>query len=544
MGHKISKEQIDPSVKDHIMSFVGDINELETDEKSNIISAVNSLITDRVSDNVNMSKLANSIGTLVTASDNIDEVVTKVDDLTSQFKSKLLGLGVYIESSDRFKSLIEKVATLTVGDGSNLQFATGACELDQTYESGNATFNFTESLSFTPTYFFARIPEVGFTVDPIEGTYIRNLILTNFLDYDKRPQPANVTTTHITISNVTNTGFTISLGSGESISGYLLSDETISSAIDWYAIGVGEGEDDTALRDSLASILIDEGVEVADTDTMADLIIKVDEEFDRKNSRGSLDIISAAELPATGVENQICVISSNPTDNIIISSDSNDQVSSSIYCSLSYNPGNVVYTVNSGNMTVKYNMLFFNQDGNILSSYIYENGKWNQFTLNRIFLMENGYMVNEAVFGGLLKTDTNYIYDLIYSAGSGLSAVASNSDFTFFISSNNMVDFNNFNYVAIELTADLDLNGSGNYEYGTIYVSSTTTRIRGSSYTSSIDSLTSKQDTTTPQTYYTDGVYNYYTFDISSWASIGYFTIFFGNTTYTPYTRIRNIYLY
>ena len=48
MGHKISKEQIDPGVKDHIMSFVGDVNELETEANTDIISAVNSLIVDRV----------------------------------------------------------------------------------------------------------------------------------------------------------------------------------------------------------------------------------------------------------------------------------------------------------------------------------------------------------------------------------------------------------------------------------------------------------------------------------------------------------------
>ena len=62
MGHKISKEQIDPGVKDHIMSFVGDINELETDDKSNIINAVNSLMVDRVDNAENMGKLANAIG--------------------------------------------------------------------------------------------------------------------------------------------------------------------------------------------------------------------------------------------------------------------------------------------------------------------------------------------------------------------------------------------------------------------------------------------------------------------------------------------------
>ena len=42
---------------------------------------------------------------------------------------------------------------------------------------------------------------------------------------------------------------------------------------------------------------------------MASLITKVD------GISGGLDIISATELPANGRENQICVITDNPTDN-------------------------------------------------------------------------------------------------------------------------------------------------------------------------------------------------------------------------------------
>ena len=42
----------------------------------------------------------------------------------------------------------------------------------------------------------------------------------------------------------------------------------------WLAIGVGE--EDTTLRDSLANILEDEGVEVSPEDDMVTLISKVD----------------------------------------------------------------------------------------------------------------------------------------------------------------------------------------------------------------------------------------------------------------------------
>jgi hypothetical protein len=50
----------------------------------------------------------------------------------------------------------------------------------------------------------------------------------------------------------------------------------------WYAIGIGE--EDTTLRDSLASILQEEGIIITEDDDMASLISKVDEEFTKDNN--------------------------------------------------------------------------------------------------------------------------------------------------------------------------------------------------------------------------------------------------------------------
>ena len=101
MGHKISKEQIDPGVKEHIMSFVGDITELETEDNSNIISAVNSLMVDRVDNAENMGKLAKAIGEPVTANHSVDEVVEGLGEMLSTFKTNMMNSGVMVESRDR-----------------------------------------------------------------------------------------------------------------------------------------------------------------------------------------------------------------------------------------------------------------------------------------------------------------------------------------------------------------------------------------------------------------------------------------------------------
>lgn len=114
MGHKISKEQIDPSVKDHIMSFVGNKEDLETSNTDDIINAVNSLIVDRVDNAANINKLANSIGSPVTISDNVDEVCSKLDGLVNSFKTAVMNNGIDVESADKFKQLIEKVDNIDI----------------------------------------------------------------------------------------------------------------------------------------------------------------------------------------------------------------------------------------------------------------------------------------------------------------------------------------------------------------------------------------------------------------------------------------------
>ena len=376
MGHKISKEQIDPSVKDHIMSFVGDITNLETDVNSDIISAVNSLIETRVDNIENIGKIAGVIGDPVTASDSIDEVVVKISELITQIKITLMNNGVSVESGDKLKQLITKV----------------------------------------------------------------------------------------------------------------------------------------------------EGMK-----------------------SGGLDIISATELPATGKENQICVITDNPTDVIIISPDSSDQVTGSIYCNISHNPGNTEYTVTSGNMIAKYNMLFFAQDGNTLASYIYQNGAWTQFTNDRQFFMKNIAFTNNAIFGGYCNKEfTSIDYGPFYSAGKYFYARNYSSFYTAFVSSNNKINFDNFSHAAVELYAHNDDDEAASGCPGKVFVASTKDAVFGSYMSDYIDRnyVTTLIHTSEKHDYNSDGVSRYYEFDLTSWTGEGHFTLFFGHTTYCPFTYIKNIYLY
>ena len=267
MGHKISKEQIDPSVKDHIMSFVGNKNELETSDKSDMINAINSLIVDRVDNAANMNKLANSIGTPVTGSDNVDEVCDKVNGLLSTFKTNMMNAGVVVENGDKFKALIDKIKGLTEGEGNKgIQFANGEGEWETVSVNSDYRVTIPTNLDFTPTYIFCLgVFEFHDNIYDSD-THVGNMVLSNI----ERGTGSNMS---IGIIDITPESFTID-GYYQYNSGYNASRSATATIKSWYAIGVGE--EDTTLRDSLASILENKGVDVTEEDDMASLISKTD----------------------------------------------------------------------------------------------------------------------------------------------------------------------------------------------------------------------------------------------------------------------------
>ena len=216
---------------------------------------------------------------------------TDINGLLSTFKTNMMNNGVAVESGDKFKSLIDKIATMVEEGGnkgiqmvnsditsanSNLPTASST-----SYEVGkwvvyNVTFD--EPLNFTPTIVLLNC--FGNKDEYLKGY---NITINSSISFDS----TTATTSNvfldrqyvkIYINNITNTGFTVNLYPHDSTY------DTINSS--WYSnasyVAIGVGEEDTTLRDSLASILEDEGVSVTEEDDMASLITKVDEEFDRK----------------------------------------------------------------------------------------------------------------------------------------------------------------------------------------------------------------------------------------------------------------------
>ena len=159
----------------------------------------------------------------------------------------------------------------------------------------------------------------------------------------------------------------------------------------------------TTNRGNLATVLTDEGVELTGDETLADLIVKTDEEFDRKNneienSGGGLDIISATELPNEVVNNQIVVITTNtPTDiNVKDSSLCNPTTNGEMNIGVVTVPDDsgVPYNITQNNIMMSLYLKVakerVNNVVNTLNGYTGIGGQWVQFSKSTFLVYDNG----------------------------------------------------------------------------------------------------------------------------------------------------------
>ena len=238
--------------------------ELVTNNKT-VIGAINELFQ-----NANNGKelIANAIGEPLSKDDTFSAMSNDINSLLSTFKTNMMNNGVTVESNDKFKSLIDKIATMVEeGSGKGIQFASGKYNVN--YETRLSSITISTNANFVPTYVFCEVNIYkydSYTQESISG------IMSNLCSITARGNSS----LGITMTDITADSFTLNW-SNPSPGSYKY---TALSVGNWYVIGVGE--EDTTLRDSLASILQEEGVSVTEEDDMASLISKVDEEFNRQ----------------------------------------------------------------------------------------------------------------------------------------------------------------------------------------------------------------------------------------------------------------------
>ena len=497
---KITINELSDSLKDHIDSKQNATdNLLETNNKT-VVGAINELLSN-ISNNESGKKLiANAIGEPLNSSDTFAEMSNDINNLLSNFKTNMMNSGVTVESGDKFKQLIEKIKGLTEGEGNKgIKYAesSGILPSMETNSYNHKPTIINTNLDFIPTVVF-------FTIDTIDydGTYGEkigwelNLTIDSLICNSKESRVRGVLSDmaydcYFYLSDVTAESFTVyqQLSVGGPVTNIKYS---------WYAIGVGE--EDTTLRDSLADILENKGVDVTEEDDLASLITKVEKltakgNYNIKFAEGTIDdytanagtskvvetnldftpnlvvvvvktfsnadyitftnlgttivspglsvssmaafsvidvssesftiqggwsssskcqdvqwfaiglepsdvssstflnIISATELPPTGVDSQICVITDEPSDILVTYTQLDlDHSKNDIYCLLGGDiqiPNSNSITIVNGNVTQKYNFNGIYQYGAKLYSYIYRNSAWELFTGGELIILSN-----------------------------------------------------------------------------------------------------------------------------------------------------------
>ena len=276
--NKVTLDQLDDSAVEAMSSSVGDVSMLNTENKT-IVGAITEIVGKK--------EIANAIGEPLAETDKFTEMSSEINGLLSTFKTNMMNAGVVVESGDKFKALIDKIKGLTEGEGNKgVQFASGvttdfiqkehaytkvSSEGESSEEIFSAydielTFDFNPSLIYVYSKYDHTTLGMGTDCESVtifDALEMQEMHLAYKLsmevDIQKLP--------HLIENNIYYLPIT-------SKSDSLVESLTIYESY-WYAIGVGE--EDTTLRDSLADILENKGVDVTEEDDMASLITKVDD---------------------------------------------------------------------------------------------------------------------------------------------------------------------------------------------------------------------------------------------------------------------------
>ena len=476
----------DESLETKDKTIVGAINELIQNSNSNK-TEINNLINE-ISNGKQL--IANAIGEPLTAEDSFTEMSNDINSLLSTFKTNMMNSGVTVESEDKFKALIDKIKELTEDEGNKgVQYVEGTIE-----SAESSTYVFTTVNGNTKSQSYAIIPKLPFEptiliLDVYDNISGRTWI--SILSYDSSLSMNTVKVGSFSENPETASSYHFKADDAVLTNDYIrmpIWGNKNELTFKYCAIGVGEGEGegDTTLS-------------------------------------GGLDIISATKLPTTGKKDQICVITDNPIDNFLITTDFKDTQSTSAICIYLGDAEDVLpssaLTITKGNIT---NIYYFNricQQNKRLASYHYANNQWNLITRATIPVYENNSFPSEDVLGfsPVRVSDTNVFINKneIFFA----TADSYIRGFTF----PNIIDFSSYHKVTI--VAHL----VPNYVAGNLYVASMKQH-----YTSVFDIPTNTVTTDYAYDWIVQAVSSeteeILTYDISSFTGSGYLGIVAGGS--------------
>ena len=104
--NKVTLDQLDNSAVEAMSSSVGDVNMLNTENKT---------IVGALAEIVGKKEIANAIGEPLAETDKFTEMSSEINGLLSTFKTNMMNAGVVVEDGDKFKQLIDKVQDISLG---------------------------------------------------------------------------------------------------------------------------------------------------------------------------------------------------------------------------------------------------------------------------------------------------------------------------------------------------------------------------------------------------------------------------------------------
>ena len=505
--NKVTLDQLDNSAVEAMSSSVGDVSMLNTENKT---------IVGALAEIVGKKEIANAIGEPLAETDKFTEMSSEINGLLSTFKTNMMNAGVVVESGDKFKALIDKIKGLTEGEGNKgIQFASGVTmtssdkklfvNVEDSTESSYGCIDIRD-LTFTPQIIIASIKQdlsgyKGYAIYSAFSAYPNRVY--SFVNSGSATAGAIKYCVKSSSCNIDETGFSLPFN----ISG---------SPVECYWAAAGVGEEDTTLRDSLADILENKGVDVTEEDDIASLITKVD------TISGGLDIISAAELPTTGKPNQMCIINEN-SGSFLVTSNNNDKNPDGFKVLLGSADNYPLIPITIDNVIENYRIRKVFYGSTQLDSYYWDNNEWTRVSAAKLMVYDNGSFPNEDIIG-VLPSNT-YVNQTSERIECRTDPRGDWSDG--FISFTKPVDFNVYNTITFQAKSSADshpLDFGLSTEPVNIYSTGTPSGCVRKVSSKSVNTSNSK-----------------YTVDISSFSGIGYLTIIIPSVQRFSYYYIYSI---
>ena len=264
----------------------------------------------------------------------------------------------------------------------------------------------------------------------------------------------------------------------------------------------------STLKDQIVGILASNGVEASTDDDWSTIINKMSENV--SGGSGSFDVISAASLPSSGKDGQICVILPTVVDEYVITSCAKNTIESEIQGKIALYTGAEAPNYISGDSMFSFYKASYNDK--TYPSYVWNNNKWNELTYPIMAYLENAVEPSSGVTesGGLYKGNGNQM--IKYTAGTGYKSTTYSSSIHVFASFNKAIDLSK--YSTIEFKACINRTGSGTFDIFT--TNGVVNSYNGSTYGSMIDIASVATQNVPALTYST------ITVDISSWSGTKY----------------------